>query len=227
MDQEFVKFYMIQLFNFFTLLISLGACKLHSTEQTFSDNNIAMEENKNLIATDLDTAILAGGCFWCLEAVFQDLKGVVKVRSGYIGGRVKNPGYREVCTGSTGHAEAVEIIYNPLVINYETLLDVFWLTHDPTTLNRQGADKGTQYRSAIFYLNESQKDKALKSKKEKATQLWDDPIVTEVTAATTFYPAEDYHQDYYKNNTGEGYCQIVISPKLSKLKNKYPGLIKK
>lgn len=218
---------MSQLFNILGIVFSVFACKPNSSNQVYPIQVNAMEEDVNQLSRKLDTAILAGGCFWCLEAVFQDLKGVVKVRSGYIGGKVKNPGYREVCTGTTGHAEAVEIIYDPSIVTYETLLDVFWLTHDPTTLNRQGADKGTQYRSAIFYLNQNQKNLALKSKKEKASQLWDDPIVTEITPASTFYLAEDYHQDYYKNNTGEGYCQIVISPKLVKLRNKYPGLIKK
>ncbi|MBK9272453.1 MAG: peptide-methionine (S)-S-oxide reductase MsrA [Saprospiraceae bacterium] len=177
--------------------------------------------------SNTDTAIFGGGCFWCLEAVFQDLKGVLEVTSGYMGGMIKNPSYKEVCKGTTGHAEVVRIIYNPQLISFETLLEVFWTTHDPTTLNRQGADRGTQYRSVIFYLNTIQKEISLRSMKEVASQLWEDPIVTEVSTATEFYKAEDYHQNYYKYNSNEGYCQIVISPKLSKLRLKFPGLISK
>lgn len=215
---------MIYFIQLISISIGLFSCKPNNSE---SSNSNQMSESIETQNPKQEKAILAGGCFWCIEAVFQDLKGVSKVRSGYIGGNVKSPSYREVCNGTTGHAEAVEILFNPDVISFETLLDIFWTVHDPTTLNQQGADKGTQYRSAIFYTNPAQKQTALKSITEKATKLWDDPIVTEVKPADIFYPAEDYHQNYYKNNSSQGYCQIVINPKLSKLRNKYPGLIKK
>ena len=144
-----------------------------------------------------EIATFGAGCFWCVEAVFQELKGVLKVESGYMGGAIPNPTYREVCTGTTGHAEVTRITFDPTIISYEELLEVLWTTHDPTTLNRQGADAGTQYRSAIFYHSDEQKSKAEKSKKEVATTIWDSPIVTEIVPADTFYPAEEYHQDYY------------------------------
>src|SRR5579859_3826572 len=148
-----------------------------------------------------DTAILAGGCFWCTEAIFKRLKGVISIAPGYAASNVPNPSYRAVCTGETGAAEAIEITYDPAVISYDKLLEVFWHLHDPTTLNRQGNDVGTQYRSAIFYLNEEQKEIALASKEatDKA-RLYKKPIVTEITAFTNFYPAEDYHHDYFDNN---------------------------
>jgi peptide-methionine (S)-S-oxide reductase len=176
-----------------------------------------MKNNKKL-----ETAILAGGCFWCLEAVFQKFIGVEKVLSGYIGGEVKNPTYRQICTGTTGHAEAVKILYNPDQISFETLLEIFWEIHDPTSLNRQGADQGTQYRSAIFYLNKNQKEVSLKAIKDlEEKNIYDNKIVTEVTKADTFYEAEGYHQDYYKNNNKQSYCRIVINPKLNKITKKY------
>lgn len=163
-------------------------------------------------------AILAGGCFWCLEAVFQRLKGVERVESGYIGGKGANPSYREVCGGRTGHAEAVRITYNEDVVSYPELLEVFFATHDPTTLNRQGNDAGTQYRSAIFYLEETQKGDAEQAIR-KAAADWHDPIVTEVKPAGEFYVAEDYHQDYYNQNSNQPYCSYIIGPKVEKLKH--------
>ncbi|MFW6214502.1 MAG: peptide-methionine (S)-S-oxide reductase MsrA [Alkalispirochaetaceae bacterium] len=161
-------------------------------------------------------ATLGGGCFWCLEAIYKRIDGVEEVTSGYAGGAVKDPTYREVCTGQTGHAEVVEITYDPEKISYEQILDLFWEAHDPTTLNRQGADVGTQYRSAIFYHNPEQKEIALQSK-EKAQEQFRDPIVTEITELETFYPAEDYHQDYFDLNPNAGYCRVIIAPKLQKL----------
>ncbi|MFP4329354.1 MAG: peptide-methionine (S)-S-oxide reductase MsrA [Alkalispirochaetaceae bacterium] len=161
-------------------------------------------------------ATLGGGCFWCLEAVYKRIDGVEEVTSGYAGGEVKDPTYREVCTGRTGHAEVVEITFDPEKISYEQILDLFWEAHDPTTLNRQGADVGTQYRSAIFYHNPEQKEIALQSK-EKAQEQFKDPIVTEITELETFYPAEDYHQDYFDLNPDAGYCRVIIAPKLQKL----------
>lgn len=166
--------------------------------------------------SSLQTATFGAGCFWCVEAVFENLEGVQKVVSGYMGGSVKNPTYEAVCSGSTGHAEIIQITFDPAAIQYETLLDWFWRSHDPTTLNRQGADKGTQYRSVIFYHNEDQRAIAEASKAE-AKKYFDDPIVTEITAASEFYPAENYHQDYYRLNKAAPYCQMVIRPKLKKL----------
>lgn len=173
-----------------------------------------------------EIATFGAGCFWCVEAVFQELKGVIKVESGYMGGTTPNPTYREVCTGNTGHAEVTRITFDPSVISYEELLEVLWTTHDPTTLNRQGADAGTQYRSAIFYTSEKQKQAAEKSKKEVATAIWDKPIVTEIVPAGDFYPAEDYHQDYYANNPDAGYCRIVIAPKVLKVREHFTDKLK-
>ncbi len=176
---------------------------------------------------NLEIATLGAGCFWCVEAVFQDLKGVERVVSGYVGGKTDNPTYREICSGTTGHAEVVQITFDPTIISFESLLDVFWTTHNPTTLNQQGADKGTQYRSAIFYHNEAQKEIAEGSKtKTDASDLWQDSIVTEVTAISKFYPAEDNHQNYFKLNPNQGYCRVVINPKVAKLRSKYAHLLK-
>ena len=170
----------------------------------------------------LETATLGGGCFWCVEAIFQDLKGVHRVVSGYAGGAVENPTYQQVCTGNTGHAEVTQITYDPEVISYEDLLYVFWRTHDPTTLNRQGADVGTQYRSIILYHNEAQKAIAEKSRRETdASDLWPNPIVTEIAPLGAFYPAEDYHQDYYRQNRFQPYCLAVIDPKLRKFRKEF------
>ena len=174
----------------------------------------------------LKTAILAGGCFWCLEAVFQRLKGVEKVESGYIGGANPNPAYRQVCSGTTGHAEAVRVTFDQDVISFPELLDVFFTIHDPTTLNQQGNDVGTQYRSAIFYLSEDQKSDAEQAIREAASD-WRDPIVTEVKPAGEFYVAEDYHQDYYNQNTSQPYCTYVVGPKVEKLHAKFKDRIKK
>ena len=179
------------------------------------------------VENNMEVATFAGGCFWCTEAIFTELKGVEKVISGYTGGMIKNPSYREICTGTTGHAEAIQIAFNPNEIAYEDLLEVFFGTHDPTTLNRQGADVGTQYRSEIFYHSQEQKDKAEAYiqfiEKEK---LYSNPIVTKVSSAVVFYEAEDYHQDYYASNSEQGYCQMVIAPKLEKLRKYYKSKLK-
>ena len=184
-----------------------------------------MDVNANGIKTD--TATFAAGCFWCVEAIFQDLKGVLSVTSGYTGGKIKNPSYREVCTGMTGHAEACQIIYDPKVISYDELLEAFWASHDPTTLNRQGADQGTQYRSAIFYHTEQQKQlsEAYKAKlnSEKA---FDKPVVTEISPAGAFYKAEDYHQNYFNENGNAPYCTFVIVPKLEKFRKVFKDKLK-
>jgi len=187
----------------------------------------AEAENNEKPGNETDTATLASGCFWCTEAVFQELDGVISVMSGYTGGHVKNPAYREVCDGTTGHAEAVRVIYDPTRISYIQLLEVFFQTHDPTSLNRQGADIGTQYRSAIFYHNEQQRleaEKTVKALDESAA--WDEPIVTEITEAGPFYPAEDYHQDYFNNNRTAPYCNFVIVPKLEKFRKTFKELLK-
>ncbi|MFD2562598.1 peptide-methionine (S)-S-oxide reductase MsrA [Aquimarina rubra] len=177
---------------------------------------------------NLSTAVFAGGCFWCTEAVFQRLEGVYKVISGYTGGTIKNPAYREITTGRTGHAEAIKIEYDAEIINYHELLEIFFATHDPTTLNRQGADRGTQYRSAIFYIDEEQKEMAQSIIESLTSEgIFDDPIVTEVTELGAFYNAEDYHQNYYNQNSNQGYCQFVINPKLSKLQNTFKSKLKK
>jgi len=174
-----------------------------------------------------EKATLAGGCFWCVETIFQDLKGVEKVESGYSGGTTKNPTYQEVCTGTTGHAEVIQLSFDPLIISYEQILTVFFHVHDPTTLNRQGADAGTQYRSAIFYNNDEQKKTAEKVIDDiTKSGLWDDPIVTEVTTFDTFYKAEDYHQNYYKNNPEKSYCSYVIAPKVKKFYKEFGHLLK-
>ncbi|HTI07166.1 MAG TPA: peptide-methionine (S)-S-oxide reductase MsrA [Puia sp.] len=180
------------------------------------------------VGKKLDTATFGTGCFWCTEAVFQELKGVVKAVSGYSGGHVAHPSYEEVCSGTTGHAESLEIIYDPSVITFDELLEVFWESHDPTSLNRQGNDVGTQYRSAIFYHNEEQKEKA-EQYKEKLNKsgAYDKPIVTEITAFTKFYPAEDYHQDYFRLHGSQPYCQLVIRPKVEKFEKVFKDKLKK
>ena len=167
-------------------------------------------------------ATLGNGCFWCTEAIFQQVKGVIKVTSGYSGEHVENPSYKEVCTGTTGAAECLHIEYDPAQISFEELLEIFWQTHDPTTLNRQGADSGTQYRSVIFYHDEEQKAIAEKYKAQlDKSGVFADPIVTTLEPFTTFYPAEGYHQDYYNNNSGQGYCQFVIRPKVEKFRKNF------
>jgi peptide-methionine (S)-S-oxide reductase len=175
----------------------------------------------------METATLAGGCFWCLEAVFLRLRGVQRVESGYAGGHVENPSYHAVCTGSTGHAEVVQVEFDGKEITFTELLEVFFAIHDPTTLNRQGADVGTQYRSAIFYHDDVQKQEAERMIAELSAQnIWDKPIVTEVAPLTKFYPAENYHREYYDRNPEQGYCQVVISPKVAKLRQKFSEKLK-
>jgi peptide-methionine (S)-S-oxide reductase len=174
----------------------------------------------------IETATLGGGCFWCLEAAFQDLKGVQSVVSGYAGGSVPNPTYRQVCTGTTGHAEVTQVTFDNGVIDYRTLLEVFFTIHDPTTLNRQGADQGTQYRSVIYWHTDGQRETAERLIAQfEGDGIWPDPIVTELAPVPTFYPAEDYHQSYYRNNPFQGYCQAVISPKVAKLRTRHRELL--
>lgn len=183
---------------------------------------------KEIKQANTDTATFGAGCFWCVEAVFQELDGVMSVASGYMGGAVKNPTYKDVCTGQTGHAEVAQIVYDPSKITFAELLEVFWKTHDPTTLNRQGADVGTQYRSVIFYHNEAQRAEAESYKKKlDASGAWDKPLVTEISKASEFYVAENYHQNYYNQNGEAAYCQFVIRPKLDKFRKVFGEKLKK
>ncbi len=178
-------------------------------------------------AGDTGIATLGGGCFWCLEAVFEDMEGVTKVVSGYSGGTVQDPSYEDVCSGETGHAEVVQIEFDPRVVSYDELLDVFFTIHDPTTANRQGADVGTQYRSVIFYHDDRQKQIAEKKIHElESSKKWRGPIVTEIVPFKTFYRAEDYHQDYFKKNPHAGYCQAVVAPKVLKFREFFPERVK-
>lgn len=177
--------------------------------------------------TNTDTATFGTGCFWCTEAIFQQVEGVIKVTSGYSGGHTENPDYKEVCTGTTGHAECLNIIYDPAKVSFDDLLEIFWQVHDPTTLNRQGNDVGTQYRSVIFYHNDEQKAKAEKYKAElDKSGAWDNPVVTTLEPFTRFYAAEDYHQNYYNDNQGQGYCQFVIRPKVEKFQKVFKNKLK-
>lgn len=212
--------------SFFVFLIAFSAVSCQSKERSLSvEKNIvnnSMSEQKGL-----EVATVAGGCFWCTEALFLELKGVKKVVSGYIGGKTKNPTYEEVSSGYSGHAEAIEITFDPKEISYEDILEVFFATHDPTTLNRQGADVGTQYRSEVFYHGEIQKKAAENFINLLNTQnIYGKKVVTKVSEATVFYPAEDYHQNYYNRNKNQGYCMAVISPKLEKLKKNYKSKLK-
>ncbi|MFA5973490.1 MAG: peptide-methionine (S)-S-oxide reductase MsrA [Lentimicrobiaceae bacterium] len=201
-------------------LLLVSGCKSNTTK-----TDQQMDVTANGIKTD--TATFAAGCFWCVEAVFQELKGVLSVTSGYTGGKIKNPSYSEVCSGLTGHAEACQIIYDPSKISYDELLEAFWASHDPTTLNRQGEDKGTQYRSAIFYHNEQQKQLAEAYKaKLNSEKAFDKPVVTEISPAGAFYKAEDYHQNYYTENGNAPYCTLVIAPKLEKFRKVFKDKLK-
>lgn len=185
------------------------------------------KEEKMENADHIETATLGAGCFWCVEAIFQDLRGVHSVVSGYAGGHVKNPSYKDVCTGTTGHAEVAVIKFDPETISFKDILYVFWLTHDPTTLNKQGGDVGTQYRSAIFYHSEEQKKIAEKSKKEtEEDAIYPNPLVTEIVPISNYYEAEDYHQDYYNLNPNQQYCKLVIDPKVQKFRKKFKDKLK-
>lgn len=181
-----------------------------------------------MIEVKQEVATLGGGCFWCLEAVYKELRGVEKVVSGYAGGHVKNPTYHQVCAGSTGHAEVVQITFNPQEVSFKEILQVFFTIHDPTTLNRQGYDEGTQYRSAIFYHTPEQRQIAEQTIAElTAEKVWDDPIVTGIEPLTEFYPAEDYHQDYFENNPNQPYCRAVVAPKVAKFRKYFLDKLKR
>jgi peptide-methionine (S)-S-oxide reductase len=207
------------------LLTFVSACGQKNNKSKTIQTNIMMTNEVN--NKELDTALFGAGCFWCVEAMFQRLDGVVKVESGYAGGHALNPTYKEVCTGTTGHAEVCRITFDPKEISYETLLSIFWQTHDPTTLNRQGNDVGTQYRSSIFYYNDVQKQLAEKYKTElNASGAFSSSIVTEIIAVSNYYPAEDYHQNYYNQNSEQSYCQFVIAPKVEKLEKVFKDKLK-
>jgi len=181
--------------------------------------------SQNMRGTELAT--LGGGCFWCTEAIFTELRGVVRVDSGYSGGTVPNPSYEQACTGRTGHAEVVQVTFDPKVISFRELLQIFFTTHDPTTLNRQGADVGTQYRSIILYHDNEQKAMAAEVIKDmESAEIWDGPIVTELKPFEAFYRAEDYHQEYFKRNAGQAYCRLIIAPKVAKLRKQYSDWLK-
>lgn len=207
---------------FLWIALAVAACNSNAKETQERMSTAGIHSDS------LETATFGAGCFWCVEAVFQRLDGVESVKSGYSGGHVDHPSYRQVCEGTTGHAEVIQITFDPSRISYEDLLYVFWRTHDPTTLNRQGNDSGPQYRSAIFYHSEVQRLAAEKSKKETdEAHVWPDPIVTEITAFGKFFKAEDYHQNYYNDNRDQPYCRFVIDPKIQKLKKDFKDKLKK
>jgi peptide-methionine (S)-S-oxide reductase len=204
------------------------AQKDNSTKIKTAITTMTHSNDSSVTPLAMDTATFGTGCFWCTEAIFQQLEGVEKVTSGYSGGTVPNPTYEQICTKTTGHAECLNVLYNPAKISYEELLKVFWEVHDPTTLNRQGADVGTQYRSVIFYRNATQKALAQKYKAQlDKSGAWNNPIVTTLEPMAIFYPAEAYHQNYYNNNTSQGYCQFVIRPKLEKFEQVFKDKLKK
>lgn len=208
----------------FSCTISFLGCS--QKKETHTQLNTTMNTEKSTDSTAIAT--FGAGCFWCVEACFTELEGVNKVESGYMGGKIKNPTYKEVCSGITGHAEVAQITYNPEEITYEELLEVFWFVHDPTTLNRQGNDVGTQYRSVVFYHNEEQKNLAehYKSKLNKSG-VYDSQVVTEISAAETFYVAEEYHQNYYNTNPNQPYCAAVVRPKVDKFKKVFADKLQK
>jgi peptide-methionine (S)-S-oxide reductase len=212
---------------FWLACLPLGTSCAASEEPVTAKGETMNEEPSVPPSKELDLATFGAGCFWCVEAVFLELQGVVSVESGYAGGSVKNPTYEQVCAGTTGHAEVCQIRFDPSVISYPELLEVFWKTHDPTTLNRQGNDVGPQYRSAILYHDQTQKELAEKYKKKlEAAGAWDDPIVTEISPFTEFYKAEDYHQDYYRRNPRQAYCAFVIRPKMDKFRKAFQDKLK-
>ncbi len=212
------------------LVILLGMVSFLACQASRESEKVVLEDNSGMDMQNdsiMDTATFGAGCFWCVEAIFQDLKGVHSVMSGYSGGKIANPTYREVCSGLTGHAEVIQLVYDSNIISYDELLEVFWQTHDPTTLNQQGADKGTQYRSVVFYHNDYQKERATYFKDKLNAELtFGAPVVTEISPAAPFYKAEDYHQEYYNNNSSDGYCRVVIKPKLDKLQKVFGDKLK-
>lgn len=214
---------MILVLTIFSTVILQGCQESKNENEIKNKKNMSEVQNKNLT-----TATFASGCFWCTEAIFERVKGVYSIESGYTGGTIENPSYQQVSNGNTNHAEAIQLMFDSTEITYDELLEIFWKTHDPTTLNKQGADTGTQYRSVVFYHNEEQKRKAEFYKNElNKAGLWKDPIVTEIVPFNKFYKAEDYHQDYYENNPNQGYCAYVITPKVEKFEKIFKSKLKK
>lgn len=218
---------------FFTLIflccvVVISCAQSEKKQKRKANNEAAVMDEKNINTAGMEVATFGTGCFWCTEAVMESLEGVKKVVSGYEGGMIANPSYEEVCTGKTGHAECVEVTYDPKVISYATLLEAFFRSHDPTSLNKQGNDVGTQYRSVIFYHNADQQQLAEKARTElDKSGAYPKPIVTEITKAVKFYIAEDYHQNYFANNPDQGYCAFVVAPKLDKFKKVFKDKLKK
>ncbi|MBK8967756.1 MAG: peptide-methionine (S)-S-oxide reductase MsrA [Saprospiraceae bacterium] len=217
---------------FLLLAFSLFGASCHSAQESASKEKsmatspaTSATNNTSSDSTQTQIATLGGGCFWCIEAVYLELNGVLKVESGYSGGHVANPTYKAVTTGTTGHAEVAQITFDPSVVSFEEILEVFFTVHDPTTLNRQGNDVGTQYRSAIFYHSPEQK-KIAEAAKTAAAELWDDPVVTEIAALDKFYKAEEYHQNYYKENPYQPYCVYVVGPKVKKFREQFKAKLK-
>jgi peptide-methionine (S)-S-oxide reductase len=211
------------------ILFLLSLCNISCISNAQETSTINKEKTKKLMQNGNEIATFAGGCFWCTEAVFFNIKGVQSVTSGYIGGKSENPTYKEICTGQTGHAEAIQIVFNSSEVTFGELLELFFATHDPTTLNRQGADVGTQYRSEVFYHNENQKkltEKYIQLLLHEQTFGFGKSIVTAISPAVTFYPAEDYHQNYYNQNKEQGYCSYVITPKIEKLQLQFKSKLK-
>lgn len=210
-----------------SIIFSVSSANL-SCNELEKDPEMQIRRSMTEAKIKADKATFGSGCFWCTEAIFERVNGVIDVVSGYAGGQTENPTYEEVCTGSTGHAECTQITFNPEVITYDELLEIFWKTHDPTTLNRQGNDVGTQYRSVIFYHNEEHKQKAEYYKKKlDEEKIWKDPIVTEISPLRKFYKAEKYHQDFYENNPYQGYCAFIITPKIEKFEKVFKDKLKK
>jgi peptide-methionine (S)-S-oxide reductase len=218
-----IEYCMKNLLIYLALVATLSAC----SQSPSSHQKITLPA-MNTSSDTLEIATFGAGCFWCVEAVYQQVNGVIKVESGYAGGQVKNPSYKEVCTGRTGHAEVCQITFDPRIVNYNQLLEVFFGTHDPTTLNRQGGDVGTQYRSSIMYHNDAQKNAAeIAIQAANASGNWNDPVVTEVVPFDTFYRAEDYHMDYFNLHGEQPYCQMVVRPKVEKFKKTFSEYLKK
>ena len=218
--------YFILLTAFFSLNAACNSQVQTNSKTTSTMNTAPASENTTpVLPENLELATLGGGCFWCVEAIYQDLKGVTKVESGYSGGEIDNPSYREVCSGLSGHAEVIQVTFDRTQISFRDILDVFFTVHDPTTLNRQGNDVGTQYRSVIYYHSPEQMEIA-QAAKTAAGEIWDDPIVTEISPYGKFFKAEDYHQNYFKDNQNQPYCSIVIAPKVRKFRDKYKDKLK-
>lgn len=217
----------ISILNIIFAMSIVTSCGSNQADSNRSKENNTIMNQKLSNLNQYDSATFGAGCFWCIEAIYQSIKGVVFVESGYAGGHVSNPTYKEVCSGLTGHVEVARIWFDPKVITYEQLLQVFWHVHDPTTLNRQGNDIGEQYRSVVFYHSEVQKAIAEKSLAETdSSGLWANPIVTSIEPSTSYFAAEDYHQNYYNNNPNQGYCSVVVAPKVRKFKKEFSHLLK-